>query len=98
MTNTFLLRFRYQEADLLHNKFLIAAKLDIVPPSAPIDTKGLDLRVKTKRGVTFASPIGLASGLLDSGCGSDSIFSATGFDANTGLSTFVELGPCTPER
>jgi len=56
------------------------------------------MRVKTKRGVTFPSPVGVSSGFLTDGCGIDAILGATGRDSSSGLSTFIELGTCTPER
>ncbi len=48
--------------------------------------------------MTFPSPVGVGSGLLTEGSGVDAILGATGPDSKTGLSTFIELGPCTPER
>ena len=56
------------------------------------------MRVKTKRGITFPSPIGAASGILVDGSGIDAIIGASGVDSNSGLATFIELGTCTPER
>ena len=56
------------------------------------------MRVKTVNGATFPSPIGLGSGLLIEGRGIDSIISSSGVDSASGLSTFVEIGTCTPER
>lgn len=72
--------------------------MDLVPPSAIVDTNGFDMRVRTKRGITFPSPIGVASGLLTDGNGIDAIMAASGADSNSGLATFIEVGTCTPER
>ena len=69
----------------------------MLPPSGVLE--GADLRVKTKRpGVTFPSPIGLSCGLLTDGRGIDSIIEASGTDSVSGLSTFIELGSCSPEK
>lgn len=81
----------------MHQHFLIAADYNLLPPSGTLE--GADLRVKTnRRGVTFPSPIGLSSGLLIDGRGIDSIIEASGTDSASGLSTFIELGSCSPER
>ena len=72
---------KFCEADVLHFYFLQACKLDMLPPSGPVDTKGLDMRVKTKRGITFPSPVGVASGFLIDGSGIDAIIAATGVDS-----------------
>jgi len=56
------------------------------------------LRVKTKRGLTFPSPVGVGCGLLVDGSGVDAILGATGIDSNSELSTFIELGTVTPEK
>ena len=54
--------------------------------------------MKTANGATFASPIGIASGLASDGRGMDNLFSASGVDSSSGLSTFIEIGTCTPEK
>ena len=50
------------------------------------------------RGITFPSPVGLGSGLLTDGRGIDSIMEASGIDKESGLSTWIELGTCTPDK
>ena len=54
--------------------------------------------MKTANGATFASPVGIASGLIRDGRGMDNLFSASGVDSSSGLSTFIEIGTCTPEK
>ena len=65
-----------------------------------MNTKGIDLSVKASKkcGYTFPSRIGIANGVLYDGRGIHAMHQASGTDSNTGRSTFVELGPCTPER
>ena len=82
----------------MHFYFLNTCNIDALPPSQTIDQQGQDLRVQTKRGVTFPSPIGIGPGLLTNGAGIDAILNASGTDSKTGLSTFIELGTCTPDR
>ena len=79
-------------------QFVQAADYELLPPSGILEAQGVDLRVKTANGATFASPIGLASGLLCEGRGIDNIFSSSGIDSGSGLSTFIEIGTCTPEK
>ena len=62
----------------MHDNFLNAAHHDFLPSSGTLDTEGVDLRVKTGRGTTFPSPIGLSSGLSTDGRGIDSIMAASG--------------------
>ena len=82
----------------MHQQFLICASNEFVPSSGTLEANGIDLRVKTGKGATFPTPIGLGNGLLLDGRGIDAILSASGVDSMNRLSTFVELGPCTPER
>ena len=89
---------KISEADILHFYFVQACKMNLIPPAGPIDDKSLDMQVKTKRGITFPSPVGVASGFLIDGNGVDAIMAASGIDSNSGLATFIELGTCTPER
>jgi len=63
-----------------------------------LDTKDADLRVKNfNNGIVFPTPIGIASGVLVEGIGMDNMFTASGVDSSSGLSTFIEVGTCTPE-
>ena len=35
---------------------------------------------------------------MSDGRGLDNLFSASGVDSSSGLSTFIEIGTCTPEK
>ena len=86
---------KLSSADFMHTNFLMAADHELLPSSGPLDTQAVALK---GRGISFPSAVGLSSGLLTDGRGIDAIMETSGFDASTGLSTFVELGTCTPDK
>ena len=57
----------------------------------------MSVKASQKCGYTFPSDVGIANGVLYDGRGIHAMHQASGVD-RFGRSTFVELGPCTPER
>ena len=86
-----------QNHDVAHRCFLKAGDWDLLPLSYEDNDAGINLQVKTKRGLTFPAPIGVAPGLCKDGAGLDGLFTASGMNKD-GLSTFIECGSCAPER
>ena len=76
-----------------------AAEWDLLPywHEPESGSKGVSLAVKTSRGHTFASPVGIGAGLCIDGQGIDAMIRASGMD-QAGVSTFIECGSCAPER
>lgn len=62
------------------------------------DPNDEDLSVKTVRGILLTSPIGIGPYLSCNGRGLDGILEASGIDEKTRRSTFIEVGPCAPEK
>ena len=92
---------KLNNSDYMHDNFILAADHGFLPSSGKLETENVDLRVLETlkyRGVAFPTPIGIGSGLLINGSGIDNIFSASGIDSASGLSTFLEIGTCTPEK
>lgn len=67
-------------------------------PYNPEDENALNLSVKTSRGVLLTSPIGIGPYLSCNGRGVDGILEASGINESTRHSTFIEVGPCAPEK
>jgi hypothetical protein len=76
---------------------LKAADFNLLPYN-PEDQDALDLSVKTPRGVLLTSPIGIGPYLSCNGRGVDGILEASGINESTRNSTFIEVGPCAPEK
>ena len=85
----------------MHSCFLKAADSDLLPyqyeDSEDQNYSHVSLSIKTKRGVIFPAPIGIASGLCKDGTGVDALLRASGMSKDR-ISTFIEVGSCTPER
>ena len=95
MVSRFLLT--QQGFDFSHRLFLKAADNNLLPYNRE-DPAALDLSVKTSRGVLLTSPIGIGPYLSCDGRGVDGILEASGIDETTRRSTFIEVGPCAPEK
>jgi len=67
-------------------------------PYNPEDKSALDLTVKTDTGIVLSSPIGIGPYLSCNARGIDGILEASGVNEATGHSTFLEVGPCSPDK
>lgn len=86
-----------QGTDFIHRLFLKAADSNLLPYN-PEDPDALNLSVKTPRGLLLTSPIGIGPYLSCNGRGIDGILEASGINETNRHSTFIEVGPCAPEK
>ena len=78
--------------------FLNASDYGFLPTESASDLpKEINLVVKSKQGVKFTSPVGIGARISVDGSGIDGLLDSSR-DAKTGMSTFIEVGPCTPEK
>jgi hypothetical protein len=76
---------------------LKASDISLLPYNKE-DKDKLELKVQTTGGVVLTSPVGIGPYLCHNGRGVDGVLQAAGIDEKSGHSTFIEVGPCSPER